>query len=81
MPDTTDASRFAQTLGALSGRERRDTLACAVIKSGGLYPYPVPGKALLEIQLYGVHAIGIGEEQAIDNWIATATRTTCESAA
>ncbi|WP_083097241.1 hypothetical protein [Pseudophaeobacter leonis] len=81
MPDTTDASRFALTLATLSGRERRDTLACAVIESGGLYPYPVPGKALLEIQLYGVHVTGMGEERAIDNWVATAIGTTCESVA
>jgi hypothetical protein len=81
MPDPTNAGRLAHTLATLSGRERRDTLACAVIESGGLYPYPVPTKALLEIQLYGVHVTGIGEEQAIDNWVATAIGTTCESAA
>ncbi|AUR12895.1 hypothetical protein PhaeoP48_02933 [Phaeobacter inhibens] len=64
------AARFAQTIAQLQGRERRDAVACAVIETGGLYPFPFPKRALVEIQLYGVCAIGIGEDEAISNWIA-----------
>ena len=70
----TEAAIFAKTLSQLTGRERRDAVACAVIESGGLYPYPMPRRALMEIQLHDVNASGIGEDQAIDNWIAAALK-------
>ena len=34
----------------------------------------MPRRALLEIQLHDVNASGIGEDQAIDNWIAAAMK-------
>ncbi|ATG35935.1 hypothetical protein PhaeoP23_01793 [Phaeobacter piscinae] len=70
MSAATTAARFAQTIAQLRGRERRDAVACAVIETGGLYPLPFPKRALVEIQLHGVCATGIGEDEAISNWIA-----------
>ncbi|UWR66264.1 hypothetical protein K4L02_08595 [Phaeobacter inhibens] len=69
MSSATTAARFAQTIAQLQGRERRDAVACAVIETGGLYPFPFPKRALVEIQLHGVCATGIGEDEAISNWI------------
>ncbi|AUQ49916.1 hypothetical protein PhaeoP83_01642 [Phaeobacter inhibens] len=69
MSAATTAARFAQTIAQLQGRERRDAVACAVIETGGLYPFPFPKRALVEIQLHGVCATGIGEDEAISNWI------------
>ncbi|MFV1504982.1 hypothetical protein VWY03_04980 [Phaeobacter sp. JH20_09] len=75
MSAATTAARFAQSIAQLQGRERRDAVACAVIETGGLYPFPFPKRALVEIQLHGVCATGvcatgIGEDEAISNWIA-----------
>lgn len=69
-----DAARFAQTLTQLTGRERRDAVACAVIETGGLYPFPMPRRAQLEIQLHGLSASGMNEDQAITNWIRAALK-------
>ncbi|UWS06419.1 hypothetical protein [Phaeobacter inhibens] len=69
MSAATTAARFAQTITQLQGRDRRDAVACAVIETGGLYPFPFPKRALVEIQLHGVCATGIGEDEAISNWI------------
>ncbi|UWS06782.1 hypothetical protein [Phaeobacter inhibens] len=69
MSAATTAARFAQTIAQLQGRERRDAVACAVIETGGLYPFPFPKRALVEIQLHSVCATGIGEDEAISNWI------------
>ncbi|WP_027259137.1 hypothetical protein [Leisingera aquimarina] len=66
------AARFAETIAGMIGRDRRDTVACAVIETGGLYPYQAPAQALVEIQLHGICATGTGEDEAIDNWIAKA---------
>ncbi|WIY24481.1 hypothetical protein [Parasedimentitalea psychrophila] len=71
----TLANRFADTPSALPLGERRDVVACAVIETGGYYPFQVPYRAALEIQLYGTAAIGWTEDEAIQNWIETAQRT------
>ncbi|NSY36839.1 hypothetical protein [Leisingera sp. ANG59] len=68
------AARFAETIAGMTGSDRRDTVACAVIETGGLYPYQVPPQTLVEIQLHGIWATGAGEDEAIDNWIAKARR-------
>lgn len=70
----SDAIRLATTLKQLSIKERRDAVACAAIETGGLYPFPMPPRALLEIQLYEVSATGMGEDQAIANWITAALK-------
>ncbi|WIY25138.1 hypothetical protein [Parasedimentitalea psychrophila] len=70
----TLANRFADTLAALPLDERRDAVACAVIETGGDYPFQVPYRAALEIQLHGTAAIGWTEDEAIQNWIDSAQR-------
>ncbi|MFY0309658.1 hypothetical protein ACFMBG_07145 [Leisingera sp. D0M16] len=67
------ARAFAETIAKLKGRERQDSVACAVIETGGLYPYSMPPNSLVEIQLHGVFATGMGEDEAIGNWIAKAS--------
>jgi hypothetical protein len=67
-----DATRLATTLKQLSITERRDQVACAVIEDGGIYPEATPGFRLFELQLYGISATGMGEDQAIANWITAA---------
>jgi hypothetical protein len=69
------AANFAATISTMRGKDRRETVACAVIESGGLYPYPFPGSVLVEIQLHGICATGTGEDDAIENWIAAALPT------
>lgn len=66
------AARFAQTIAGMTGRDRRDSVASAVIETGGIYPAQVPPQALVEIRLHGISAAGQGEDDAIDNWIAAA---------
>ena len=68
----TPASLFADTLRALPENERRDAVACAVIETGGQYPFILPTRAALEIQLHGTVAVGWTEDAAIQNWIDTA---------
>lgn len=69
---SASAARFAQTIARMTGRDRRDSVASAVIETGGRYPAQVPPQALVEIQLYGISAAGQGEDDAIENWIAAA---------
>ncbi|MBY6056791.1 hypothetical protein [Leisingera daeponensis] len=73
------ARKFAETIAELRGRERQDSVACAVIETGGLYPHATPPNSLVEIQLHGVFATGMGEDEAIDNWIAKARPTPAET--
>lgn len=70
----TLASQFADTLTALPAGERRNAVACAVIETGGQYPFQIPYRAALEIQLHGTVAAGWTEDEAIKNWIDTAQR-------
>lgn len=67
----TPACLFADTLRALPANERRDAVACAVIETGGQYPFSLPARAALEIQLHGTVAAGWTEDDAIQNWIDT----------
>lgn len=69
---TPTAAGFAETIASMRGKDRREAVACAAIETGGLYPYPFPRSALVEIQLHGICAAGIGEDEAIQNWITKA---------
>lgn len=66
------AASFAKTISKMTGKDRRDSVASAVIETGGIYPERVPLQALVGIQLHGINATGRGEDDAIDNWIAAA---------
>lgn len=69
---TASAARFAQTIARMTGQDRRDSVASAVIETGGAYPIHVQTQELVEIQLHGINASGLGEDEAIDNWILAA---------
>ncbi len=71
----TDLTRVIDRLRRSDAHDRADLVANEVIETGGTYTRPGGTLShLFEISLHGIHATGLTEEQAIDNWMKCAAR-------
>lgn len=78
IPDDDRLGFFlAQMATKTAAADRLELFANAVIEAGGAFAVPGdgdgPGAHLVELALYGIHATGATQAEALANWVRRAT--------